>query len=394
MKKFIFTIILSVFMISCSSFSKKGKEVNYAKKNLESGNYYEAIINYSNALIIDYDYKPAIKGLNAIYKIGIDTQLNKINYLKETNSEEYPYEVEKMYLIYKNIARLRNESFSLLDFKLDFEELKFWQLESSKEFYNSAKLIKNPKTTFDFKKISKLYKKSYLYNPNYLDNFEQYNKNKVLAMQNILYFDMEYENNYINIGKILNNNILDELKKNLNISEYTSFTNGKFNNFDKKTIISQQEKNLKEFNYFLDLNISSVNIYPTTVKTKYQNKIWFEIINEKKEKTYSYDLPKLLDPKSIYLKREYTEISKYKEKNIKLVITYNLIDLKTKKSIKSNSIFDEVKDYNNSTKYIGEIYPNLYNQEEKDLKSDIEILELISKNISKKIEMDLKDILE
>lgn len=159
MKKFIFTIILSVFMISCSSFSKKGKEVNYAKKNLESGNYYEAIINYSNALIIDYDYKPAIKGLNAIYKIGIDTQLNKINYLKETNSEEYPYEVEKMYLIYKNIARLRNESFSLLDFKLDFEELKFWQLESSKEFYNSAKLIKNPKTTFDFKKISKLYKK-------------------------------------------------------------------------------------------------------------------------------------------------------------------------------------------------------------------------------------------
>ena len=62
MKKFIFTIILSVFMISCASFSKKGKEVNYAKKNLESGNYYEAIINYSNALIIDYDYKPAIKG--------------------------------------------------------------------------------------------------------------------------------------------------------------------------------------------------------------------------------------------------------------------------------------------------------------------------------------------
>ena len=161
MKKFIFTIILSVFMISCTFFSKKGKEVNYAKKNLESGNYYEAIINYSNALIIDYDYKPAIKGLNSIYKIGIDAQLNKINYLKETNSEDYPYEVEKMYLIYKNIARLRNESFSLLDFKLDFEELKFWQLESSKEFYNSAKLIKNPKTTFDFKKISKLYKKSY-----------------------------------------------------------------------------------------------------------------------------------------------------------------------------------------------------------------------------------------
>ena len=36
----------------------------------------------------------------------------------------------------------------------------------------------------------------------------------------------------------------------------------------------------------------------------------------------------------------------------------------------------------------------LYNEEEKELKSDIDILELISKNISKKIEMDLKEILE
>lgn len=41
-------------------------------------------------------------------------------------------------------------------------------------------------------------------------------------------------------------------------------------------------------------------------------------------------------------------------------------------------------------------YPNLYNQQKKkkkELKSDIEILELISKNISK-IKMDLKEILE
>ena len=38
-------------------------------------------------------------------------------------------------------------------------------------------------------------------------------------MQNILYFDMEYENNYINIGKILNNSILNELKNNLNKPE-------------------------------------------------------------------------------------------------------------------------------------------------------------------------------
>lgn len=56
----------------------------------------------------------------------------------------------------------------------------------------------------------------------------------------------------------------------------------------KQVILINKKKNLKNLNYFLDLNISSVNIYPTTVKTKYENKIWYEIINEKKEKTYSY----------------------------------------------------------------------------------------------------------
>ena len=105
-------------------------------------------------------------------------------------------------------------------------------------------------------------------------------------------------------------------------------------------------------------------------------------------------LPKNLDPNATYTENKYTEIKTYKESSVKMILTYKLIDLKTKNLIKSGSINDEVKDSHTSTAFIGNVYPNEYPVLDRALSSDSNLLESISTKISEKLKNELKPVLE
>lgn len=101
-----------------------------------------------------------------------------------------------------------------------------------------------------------------------------------------------------------------------------------------------------------------------------------------------------MDPNATYTENKYTEIKTYKESSVKMILTYKLIDLKTKNLIKSGSISDEVKDSHISTAFIGNVYPNEYPVSDRTLSSDSNLLESISAKISEKLKNELKPILE
>ncbi len=400
MKRLLLVILSLVILMSCRSLTNKGRSVNAAEKQIKTGNYYEAILNFSNALIADPDYKPAIEGLNSIYDEAIKNQEEKISLTKTASSlTDYATEVEKMSLIYKNLSRLRPESFSLLNFKLEIEDIKFWNNETSKAYYEAASNYSSPKTSFDYKAITKLYKKSYQYNTRYLDNFEKYKQNKELSMQKILYFDIKSEYNYFNVGSLLKNSIISELTKDSEIMEFTNFINGDSKNLKKSSVLSKNftENELKENNYFLDIEISSISFPRINPTTTYKSKTWYEVsknINGIIKKDAVLNLPKTLDPNATYTENKYTEIKTYKESSVKMILTYKLIDLKTKNLIKTGSINDELKDSHTSTAFIGNIYPNEYPVSDRALASDSNLLESISTKISEKFKNELKPILE
>ena len=400
MKRLLLVLLSLMILISCRSLTTKGRSVNAAEKQIKNGNYYEAILNFSNALIADPDYKPAIEGLNSIFNEAINNQEEKISLLKTSGTPtDYATEVEKMSLIYKNLSRLRPESFALLNFKLEIEDIKFWNNETSKAYYDAALNYSEAKTSFDYKAITKLYKKSYQYNPRYLDNFEKYKQNKELSMQKILYFDIKSEYNYYNVGSLLKNNIISELTKDSEIMEFTTFINGDSKNLKKSSILSKTftENELKENNYFLDIEVSSISFPRINPTTTYKSKTWYEVsknVNGIIKKDSILTLPKTLDPNATYTENKYTEIKTYKESSVKMILTYKLIDLKTKNLIKSGSISDEVKDSHISTAFIGNVYPNEYPVSDRTLSSDSNLLESISAKISEKLKNELKPILE
>lgn len=400
MKKLSFILLSLMILVSCRSMTSKGRSVNTAEKQMKNGNYYEAILNLSNALIADPDYKPAIEGLNSIFTEAISNQEEKVSLMKTTSSlTDYATEVEKMSLIYKNLSRLRPESFNLLNFKLEIEDIKFWNNETSKAYYDAAINYSKPQTSFDYKAITKLYKKSYQYNPRYQDNFEKYKQNKELSMQKILYFDIKSEYNYFNIGSLLKNSIISELTKDSDIMEFTNFINGDSKNLKKSSILSKSftENELKENNYFLDIEISSISFPRINPTTTYKSKTWYEVsknISGIIKKDAILTLPKNLDPNATYTENKYTEIKTYKESSVKMILTYKLIDLKTKNLIKSGSINDEVKDSHTSTAFIGNVYPNEYPVLDRALSSDSNLLEAISTKISEKLKNELKPVLE
>lgn len=400
MKKILFIILSLVILVGCRSLTSKGRSVNAAEKQIKNGNYYEAVSEFTNALINDSNYKPAVEGLNSVFDEAVKKQEETISMAK-TNSSlvSYANETEKMAMIYKNISRLRPETFTLLNFKLDIEDIKFWNNETSKAYYEAAKNYSPRQTTFDYKTIAKLYKKSYLYNPRYQDNFEKYKETKDLAMQKIIYFDIKSEYNYFNMGSLLTNKIFALLTGDPGISEFTSFSNGTNQKINKNTLLTKNmnTEELKNNNYFLDIEVSSISFPRTNPVTNYRNKTWYEVtkkVNGVIKKEAVLILPKALDPQSTYEEKKYTEISTYKEVVAKISLNYKLIDLKTKNIVKSGTVTDESKDSHTSVIFIGNAYPEEKPVLDKTLMSDFNLLETLSNTVSEKLKNELKAILE
>lgn len=398
-KNLISILILSLFIFSgCKSFSSKGRSVNTAQKYIKNGNYYEGVIAYTTALMTDPDYKPAIEGLNETFNEALLKQESLISVAKTSGTPTvYANEVEKMAILYKNVSRLRPESFDLLNFKLDFQDIKYWNNETAKAYYEAAKNYTPRQTTFDYKAIAKLYKKSYQYNPKYEDNFDKYRQSKDLAMQNIVYFELKHEYNYFNIGALLNNKIFTTLSSDSNISEFTVFKNG--STFDKNSLLSKTftEDELKNTNYFLDIQVSSINFSKPTPVTNYKNNTWYEVSKQTngviKKEAISF-LPKTLDPQATYTEKKYTRISTSKEISVTMIISYSLIDLKSKNTIKSGLITDKAKDSHVSNLLIGDIPSSETPVLDRSLVNDLDLLETLSGTISEKLKNELKPILE
>lgn len=400
MKKFFTLIMILIFITSCRSLTTKGRSVNSAEKYVKSGNYYGAVLEFSNALINDYDYKPAIEGLNEVYNEAIKRQENQILEVRQTgNLINYANETEKMVILYRNISRLRPETFALLHFKIEPEDIRTWTLETSKAYYEAAKNYTPRQTSFDYKTINKLYKRSYDYNPRYLDVFDRYKETKELAMQKVVYFDIKKEFNYLNVGNLLSNKLYNLLINDININEYTRFVKGENLKLNKENLLSKNfsESELKDTNYFLDIEISNINFTKPKISTNYTNKTWYEVkknVNGIIKSDSIWTLPKTLDPLATYEEKKYTEIKNYKEFTVKMSINYSLIDLKTKSVVKQGIISDEFKDSHTSQIFLGESYPNEKPVLDRELLSDFDMIAKVSETLSEKVKNELQKILE
>jgi len=400
-KKLVLFMVFSLFILcSCRSLTTKGRSVNAGEKFIEKGQYYEGILEFTNALVADPDYKPAIEGLNSVFQQAIEKQEDTINNAKTASSPvDYAGEVEKMALIYKNVVRLSPETFALLNFKLELEDIKKWNLETAKAYYDAAESYTPRLSTFDYKTIAKLYKKSYLYNSKYEDNFNKYKEFKDLAMQKIVYFNIKSEYNYFNIGSLLTQKIFNSFNSDNDLSEFTKFINGDLAKLDKNNLLTKQlsESELKDNNYLLDLEITSIQFPRANPKTNFEKKRWYEVAKNEggviKKRVIS-DLPKTKDPLATYTENNYTKISNYKEVSAKMSLSYNLIDLKTKSVIKSGVITEESKDSHTSILFIGTVNPNETPVLDRALDSDSILLEKTAVKISESLKNTLNEILK
>ena len=400
MKKILVLLAVLILMSSCRSLTTKGRSVNAAEKYAKTGNYYEAVIEFSNALMNDPDYKPAIEGLNSSYKDALVQQEEKASNTKKSGSlVEYANEVEKIVTLYRSVSRLRPETFALLNFRIEPEDVKQWTGETAKAYYDAAKNYIPRQTTFDYKVITKLYKKSYDYNPRYLDVFDRYKENKEFAMQKIVYFEIKKEYNYFNVGSLLNNKIYGLLNSDSGISEFTKFINGDSLKLDKNTLLTKNftPEELKDKNYFLDLDVNNISFNKPRVSTTYKNKVWYEakkLVNGIVKTEALLYVPKTPDPSVTYTEKKYTEITNYKEISIKMNINYSLVDLKTKAMVKQGAASDEFKDSHTSVMFIGDVYPSEKPILDKELLSDFNMIEKVSETLSEKLKNELKTVLQ
>lgn len=400
MKKILVLLAVLILMSSCRSLTTKGRSVNAAEKYAKTGNYYEAVIEFSNALMNDPDYKPAIEGLNSSYKDALVQQEEKASNTKKSGSlVEYANEVEKIVTLYRSVSRLRPETFALLNFRIEPEDVKQWTGETAKAYYDAAKNYIPRQTTFDYKVITKLYKKSYDYNPRYLDVFDRYKENKEFAMQKIVYFEIKKEYNYFNVGSLLNNKIYGLLNSDSGVAEFTKFINGDSLKLDKNTLLTKNftPEELKDKNYFLDLDVNNISFNKPRVSTTYKNKVWYEakkLVNGIVKTEALLYVPKTPDPSVTYTEKKYTEITNYKEISIKMNINYSLVDLKTKAMVKQGAASDEFKDSHTSVMFIGDVYPSEKPILDKELLSDFNMIEKVSETLSEKLKNELKTVLQ
>jgi len=400
MKKVLTLVLILILMSSCRSLTTKGKSVNAAEKYAKTGNYYEAVIEFTNALMNDPDYKPAIEGLNSSYKDALVQQEEKASNTKKNGSlVEYANEVEKVVSLYRSVSRLRPETFALLNFKIELEDVREWTGETAKAYYDAAKNYMPRQSTFDYKVITKLYKKSYDYNPRYLDVFDKYKENKEFAMQKIVYFDIKKEYNYYNVGSLLNSKIFGLLNGDGAILEFTKFINGDNLKIDRNTLLTKvfTPEELKDKNYFLDLDVNNISFNKPRVSTTYKNKVWYEVkklVNGIVKTEALLYVPKTPEPGATYTEKKYTEITNYKEISIKMNNNYSLIDLKTKVAVKQGSVSDEFKDTHTSVMFIGDVYPNEKPILDRELLSDFNMIEKVAETLAEKLKNELKTVLQ
>jgi len=218
-------------------------------------------------------------------------------------------------------------------------------------------------------------------------------------MQKVIYFDIKKEFNYLNVGNLLSNKFYNLLINDSNINEYTRFVKGENLKLTKETLLSKNfsENELKDTNYFLDVEISNINFTKPKISTNYTNKTWYEVkknVNGIIKSDATWTLPKTLDPLATYEEKKYTEIKNYKEAIVKMTINYSLIDLKTKSVVKQGIISDEFKDSHTSQFFLGESYPNEKPLLDRELLSDFDMIAKVSETLSEKVKNELQKILE
>ena len=168
---------------------------------------------------------------------------------------------------------------------------------------------------------------------------------------------------------------------------------------NKENLLSKNfsESELKDTNYFLDIEISNINFTKPKVSTNYTNKTWYEVkknVNGIIKSDSIWTLPKTLYPLATYEEKKYTEIKNYKESTVKMSINYSLIDLKTKSVVKQGIISDEFKDSHTSQIFLGESYPNEKPVLDRELLSDFDMIAKVSETLSEKVKNELQKILE
>lgn len=344
MKKLV--LIMSIFLLifgGCRSLTKKGRSVNRAEKLYESGDYYGSVEELSNTLVSNPEYKPAIELINLAFPLGINEEEKRVSELEI--SEDYLAFAEgneRVLNLYKFVSRLPLATHQYLDFPIDYKKLKYWTEETSKAYYQAGESFVNPKELEDFKLIAKLYKKSYTYNPKYRDNLEKYKKNKELAMQNLLILPVDYQYDYFDLGKVIDDNIISKLTSNYEVMEFTNIIKEKEVDHNRKLIVK----------------VSNVEYSPPSINRTVYTEYWYEVYRKTEEGGVKIEHLEYR-PSGEYLRvveHPYYRSYNVKSTSAKINIMYELSDPKDGKIIKSGSIQKEVSDTTSWNTYWGNYY--------------------------------------
>ncbi len=344
MKKLI--LILTIVLLTfggCRALTKRGRSVNKAEKLYESGDYYSSVEELSNTLIINPEYKPAIELINIAFPIGIAKEEKLVKELKV--SEDYlafAKSNERVLNLYKFISRFQPTTQQYLDFKIDYNDLKYWTKETSKAYYQAGESFVNPKELEDFKLIAKLYKKSYTYNPKYKDNLEKYQRYKELAMQNLLLLPINYQYDYFDLGKVIDDNLFSKLMSNYEAMEFTN--------------IIREEK--LEHNRILTVKVANIEYSPPTIDRNIYTEYWYEVY--RKTSNGGVKIEQLeYEPSGEYLryvKHSYTRIYNVKNTSAKMNIIYELSNSINGIIIKNGTVEKEIFDSTSWNTYWGNYY--------------------------------------
>lgn len=344
MKKLI--LILTIVLLTfggCRALTKRGRSVNKAEKLYESGDYYSSVEELSNILITNPEYKPAIELINIAFPIGIAKEEKLVKELKVSeNYLAFAKINERVLNLYKFISRFQPTTQQYLDFKIDYNDLKYWTKETSKAYYQAGESFVNPKELEDFKLIAKLYKKSYTYNPKYKDNLEKYQRYKELAMQNLLLLPINYQYDYFDLGKVIYDNLFSKLMSNYEAMEFTN--------------IIREEK--LEHNRILTVKVANIEYSPPTIDRNIYTEYWYEVY--RKTSNGGVKIEQLeYEPSGEYLryvKHSYTRIYNVKNTSAKMNIIYELSNSINGIIIKNGTVEKEIFDSTSWNTYWGNYY--------------------------------------
>lgn len=366
MKRYIFVLmIITLFLGGCRSLTKKGRSVNKAEKLFEAGNYYGSVEILSNTLVTEPEYEPAIELLNEAFPLALDYELNQVS--SYTGSKDYitlALKTEKVFNLYKFSARLRAETQGYLSFPVEYEKLKEWTQKTAKAYYNAGKNFGETDNLADYKTIAKLYKKSYTYHPRYMDSLDKYKEYKELAMQKLVYFPADFSYGYYNIGSIINDGLLNKLKSDSGVMEFTQLNNL------KDLGLKRDYTQLGAYNRVLEVEVMGVDYRNPSLSQDFYTRRWYEEIKTVDGVIYTNPIRYIPNPKTegaTYKEHIYTEVHNEKFTSAKISIKYKLYDLLEDKTISEGYVDKKVEDSTTWTTYWGDLYPGLGYESEGNL---------------------------